>query len=130
MESNGSFVRCQKPAPQHYINHAIGRSGMHLASIISIWNAETNSRDPEIRAELYIDGPNAKREFAALEKQKDSIENSLGFPLVWRNPANKAMCRLYTRQSADFLNQELWPQYFEWLRRRIETMQRIFAPIA
>jgi len=129
MESNGSIVRSQKPAPQHWNNHAIGRSGIHHASIISIWNSETNSRGPEIRAELYMDGPNAKREFAALERQKDSIENALGFPLVWRNPSNKASCRLYTRQNADFLTQQLWPQHFEWLRQRLETMQRVFAPI-
>ncbi|MDP2998052.1 MAG: DUF4268 domain-containing protein [Bryobacterales bacterium] len=129
MESNGSIVRSQKPAPQCWTNHAIGRSGIHLASIISIWNSETNTRGPEIRAELYMDGPNAKREFAVLERQKDSIENALGFPLVWRNPSNKASCRLYTRQNEDFRNQQLWPQHFEWLRQRLETMQRVFAPI-
>lgn len=64
-----------------------------------------------------------------LAKQKDSIETALGFPLTWYNPEGKASCRLYTRQNADFLNQELWPQQFEWLRQRVETMHKIFAPI-
>jgi uncharacterized protein DUF4268 len=76
-----------------------------------------------------MDGPNAKQKFAALEKQKDSIEKALGYPLTWYNPESKAMCRLYTRQNADFLNQELWPQQFEWLRQRLETMHKVFAPI-
>lgn len=76
-----------------------------------------------------MDGPNSKQEFVALEKQKDSIEKALGFPLIWHNPGNKAMCRLYTRFNADFLNQELWPQHFEWLRQRLETMHKVFAPI-
>lgn len=129
MESKGSFVRCQKPLPQHWANHAIGRSGIHLTSIISNWNSETNSRDPEMRAELYMHGDNAKQEFAALEKEKESIEKALGFPLTWWNPENKMMCRLYTRQNADFLNEQLWPQQFEWLRQRLETMHRVFAPI-
>lgn len=129
MESKGSFVRCQKPLPQHWTNHAIGRSGVHLTSIVSIWNSETDAKGPEIRAELYIDGPQAKQEFAALEKQKESIERALGFPLTWHNPENKAMCRLYTRQNADFLNEDLWPQQFEWLRQRLETMHRVFSPI-
>jgi hypothetical protein len=129
METRGSFVRCQKPLPQHWTNHAIGRSGVHLTSIVSIWNSETNARGPEIRTELYMDGPNAKQEFAALEKQKESIEKALGFPLTWHNPENKAMCRLYTRQNADFLNEQLWPEQFEWLRQRLETMHRVFAPI-
>jgi hypothetical protein len=129
MERNRSFVKCQKPLPQHWTNHAIGRSGVHLTSIVSIWNSETNSRDPEIRTELYIDGPNAKKEFAALELQKDSIEAALGFPLTWWNPENKAMCRLYTRKNADFLDQQLWPQQFEWLRQHVERMHKVFAPI-
>ena len=129
MESKGSFVRCQKPSPQHWMNHAIGRSGVHLASIISTWDSETNSRDPETRAELYMDGANAKLEFAALEKQKDAIEKSLGFSLMWHNPEKKAACRIYTRQSADFLNDQLWPQQFEWLRQRLETMHKVFGPI-
>jgi hypothetical protein len=129
MESKHSFVRCQKPLPQHWTNHAIGRSGIHLGSIISSWSSETNRKGPEIRVELYMDGPNAKGEFAALQEQKDTIEKSLGFPLVWRNPAGKAMCRLYTRQDADFLDEELWTQHFEWLRQRLETMHRVFAPI-
>ena len=105
MEAKGSFVRCQKPSPQHWSNHAIGRSGVHLTSIVSLWNSETGVKGPEIRAELYMDGQNAKQEFAALEKQKDATEQALGFPLTWHNPENKAMCRLYTRQNADFLNE-------------------------
>lgn len=129
MEKQGSFIRCQKPQPQHWTTHAIGRSGVHLNSIVSLWNSETNSRDPEIRVELYIDGPDAKQEFAALHKQKDAIETALGFPLTWRNPENKAMCRLYTRQNADFLNPEFWPQQFDWLCQRLEIMHKVFAPI-
>lgn len=81
MEVKGSFIRCQKPLPQHWTNHAIGRSGVHLTSIVSLWNSETGVKGPEIRAELYMDGPSAKQEFAALEKQKESIEKALGFAL-------------------------------------------------
>ncbi len=129
MEEQGSFVRCQKPLPQHWTNHAIGRSGVHLASVVSTWNSETNAKGAEIRAELYIDGPNAKADYAALEPQKESIEKALGFPLVWHNPENKAMCRLYTRKDADFMDESLWLQHFEWLRQRLEIMHKIFSPI-
>lgn len=129
MEAQKSIVRCQKPSPQHWTNHAIGRSGVHLTSIVSLWNSETSVKGPEIRAELYMDGPNAKREFATLEKQREDIEKTLGFTLTWHNPENKAMCRLYTRQNADFLNEALWPQQFEWLRQRLETMHKVFGPI-
>lgn len=129
MESQGSFVRCQKPPPQHWTNHAIGRSGVHLTSIVSSWNSETGTRGPEIRAELYLDGPDAKTEFAALEQKKAEIEQALGFSMVWRNPENKAMCRLYTRQDANFLDENLWPQHFQWLQQRLEKMHTVFSPI-
>ena len=76
-----------------------------------------------------MDGSNAKLEFTALEKQKDTIEKALGFPLTWHNPESQAMCRLYTRKDADFLNESLWPQHFEWLHQRLETMHKVFAPI-
>jgi hypothetical protein len=129
MEGKGSFLRCQKPLPQHWTNFAIGRSGVHLDSVISVWNSETGLKGPEIRAGLYLDGPNAKQEFAMLEKQKESIEQTLGFSLTWHNPENKAACRLYTRQDSDFTNESLWPEQFEWLRMRLETMHKVFAPI-
>lgn len=129
MEDKGSFVRGQKPLPQHWTNYAIGRSGVHLDSIVSLWNSETGLKGPEIRTELYLNGPNAKQEFAALEKQKESIETALGFSLIWHNPEGKAACRLYSRQNADFLNETLWPEQFEWLRTRLETMHKVFAPI-
>lgn len=127
METSGSFVKCQKPLPQHWTNHAVGRSGAHLNSIVSSWNSETNSQGQEIRVELYLDGPDAKQLFAALESQKAAIEKDLGFPLVWRNPENKAMCRLYTRKDADFANESLWPEHFSWLRQRLEIMHKVFS---
>ena len=92
-------------------------------------DSETGVKGPEIRAELYLDGPNAKQEFAALEKQKENIEKELGFKLTWHNPENKAACRLYARQNADFLNEAIWPQQFEWLRERLEKMHKVFGPI-
>ena len=39
------------------------------------------------------------------------------------------MCRLYTRKDADFLDESLWPQHFDWLRQQVEKMHRVFAPI-
>lgn len=129
MTEKNSFVRCQKPFAQHWTNHALGRSGIHLTSIISSWNSLTGTSDPEIRVELYIHDPLAKQEFAALEKLKLEIEKALGFQLTWHNPEDKALCKLYVRTDADFTNESLWPQQFEWLRSKLEIMHQVFAPI-
>ena len=76
-----------------------------------------------------MDGPDAKQDFAELEAQKPQIEKALGFPLKWHNPEGKHMCRLSVRQDADFLNETLWPQQFVWLKQKLETMHKVFAPI-
>lgn len=129
MELRGSFVRCQKPLPQNWTNHALGRAGIHLCSIISTLNSEMANLGPEIRAAVYIGGPRAKQDFASLELQKTSIEEALGFSLVWKNSEKKHACLLSTRLDADFLNEKLWQQHFEWLRHRLEKLHKVFAPI-
>lgn len=129
MEDMGSPIRCQRAMPQHWMNHAIGRSGVNLTSIVSSWNSVTNAKGPEIRNEVQLYGPNAKREFATLEKQKASIEATLGIPLTWHNPEDKASCRMYVRKDADIFNESLWSEQFEWLRQHLEKLQLIFAPL-
>lgn len=129
MEREGSTVRCQKPLPQHWTNHALGRSGAHLCSIVSSWNSLNDTKGPEVRVELYLDGSQAKQEFALLQPRKDELERSLGFSLIWHNPENKNICKLYTRQDADWLDEKKWPQHFDWLKQRLEVMHRVFAPI-
>lgn len=129
MESKGSTIKCRKPAPQHWMSHSLGRSGTELSSVVSYWNSLTNSAIPEIRAEVVLTGDRSKQEFEALEQRKESIETSLGFPLTWHNPEGKVMCRIYTRQDADFLDESKWNQQFEWLRQRLEILQKVFGPL-
>lgn len=129
LEDVGSIIKAKKPAPSHMNSHSIGCAGVQLVSIISGWSSATNTWNPEIRAEVYLNSPKAKPVYAALENRKDEIETALGFPLVWHNPENAASCKLYTRTDADFTNGALWPQQFDWLRGKLETMHRVFAPI-
>jgi hypothetical protein len=128
MEEKESFVRCQKPAPQHWLTSSIGRSGFHLASILSLWNSVTDKKGPEIRADLILNGPTAKEDFAALEKQKDAVEKALGTTLNWHNPENKHMCRVSARKDINFLDEKKWPECFEWLKQNLEAMHRVFGP--
>ncbi len=126
MEKEGSFVGCQKPLPQHWTNHAIGRSGAHLCSVIS---GSNNSKAAEIRVELCLVAPTAKQEFFVLEGRKAQIEQALGLSLTWHNPEAKASCKVYVRKDADFMNEQLWPQHFAWLKKHLEIMHKTFAPI-
>jgi len=124
-----SSIRCHKAYPQHWMNHPIGKSGIHLSSIVSMWNSETNNNDPEIRVELVLTGKTAKQNYAALEKRQEEIEQAIKLPLKWHNPEGKTMCRIYTRMNANFFDRKLWPQQREWLREKLETFHKVFAPI-
>ena len=128
MENEDSIVGCQKPSPQHWMNHAIGRSGFYLASIFSSLDSETKETGGEIRVELVIGHEDAKRFFPALERQKSAIEAELGFPLVWYNPAEKKMAKMYVRKPVNVEDREEWPAYFTWLKQHLEKMHKVLAP--
>lgn len=130
MESSGSIVRCQKPKARHWMSHAIGRAGIHLNSVVSISSSDITSHSPEIRVELVLETANAKRDFAELQARKDEIEMALGFPLTWHNPEDTATCKLYSRLDADWPNNsQTWPDQFEWMRLRLEIMNKVLGPI-
>jgi hypothetical protein len=128
MEKN-SRIRCHKPYPQHWMYHSIGATGFRLVSVISQWNSETSKKGPEIRVELDMYDQHAKQNFAALEKRRAEIEKACGVPLTWHNPERKNACRIYTRQNADFLREDLWPQQQQWLKEKLELFHRVLAPI-
>ena len=56
------------------MNHYVGRAGVHYVSIVSSWNSVSNTSDPELRAEIYLDGKNCKAIFDMLLQQKEDIE--------------------------------------------------------
>jgi hypothetical protein len=123
-----SNIRCQKPAPQPWMNHSIGRSGFGLTSIASTWNSETQTSDPQLRVEFYISVPEAHKYFEILASKKSDIETEIGQPLIWSNPPAKQTCKAYVRRSANFLDSSQWPQQQEWLRENLEKFHRVFAP--
>jgi hypothetical protein len=129
MERKGSIIRCPKPYPQSWMSHSIRLSGFNLTSIASSWSSETNTGEPEIRAELVMYDRDAKKYFAMLSAQKEAIERDFSQPLIWYKPASKNACRIFVRQPADFTDAEKWPEQHEWLRLNLEKLHQVFAPI-
>lgn len=127
MEEHSS-IRCHKPAPQHWMNHSIGRSGFGLTSIASTWSSETQTNNPELRVEFYVSMAEARKYFEILETQKVDIETEIGQPLTWSTTPGKQTCRAYVRRSTNFLDHSQWPEQHEWLRENLEKFHRVFAP--
>ena len=72
-----SKIRCQKPAPHHWLSSSLGRSGFHLDSVASNWDSMTNAKGSEIRVDLIITGPQAKEHLPPLNPKSRPSNKSL-----------------------------------------------------
>ena len=124
-----SFIKAQKPLPDNWMVHTIGRTGVHLESIISTWDSEKESYTGEIRAQLVLDGNDSKKYFELLKQKGDEIETKMGERLTWYNPTDAKVCRIYVRKETNFLNSELWGEQHQWLKEKIEKLHKVFVPI-
>lgn len=116
-------IRPQAPRPRHWLNNAIGRSGFAL-------NPTTNSREERLGVQLYIKGPDAKRHFAELSSQRQSIEQKLGFQLDWQELPDVEACRIASRLlDAPIDDESRWDEYLSWLSDRLVKMDQVLRPI-
>jgi len=120
LKETNSHVHSQKPAPQHWTNVSIGRSGFHLVATL-------NTRESKVEAYLCLTGPNAKNNYKALFSEKAEIENVFGDTLTWRElPENKeSQIRIF--KSSDANDRANWPALHAWLKETIEKFHKTFA---
>ena len=127
--ANASRIKPTKPFPQNWMTIAIGRSWFSLSAVASFWNSEEQSYDSnELRAELVITGEYSKAYFAELEAEKDTITNEIGYPLIWYNPEEARVCRIFVRKTTDLRDQSEWDEQHHWLLSHLEDLHRVFAP--
>jgi hypothetical protein len=127
LEEKRSVIKATKPLPRHWMTIALGRSGIKLSAIASLWDSEHESYDShELRAEVRTSGPNSQAFYAQLVEQKAAIEAELGEPLTWHNGSGK-QCRIYLRQPAKIDDKGKWPEHHAWLLSSLEKLHRVFA---
>jgi hypothetical protein len=108
---------------------ALGRTGFHLSAIASTWDSESESYERgEVRAQVVMTGEDANAHFEILEASRDQIEKELGEPLVWHASADARQRKVYLRRSADIRDHASWPELDAWLKTKLETLHRVFAP--
>jgi hypothetical protein len=116
-----------KPAPQHWQTFPIGRGGFRMHAIASLRDSVSEKFDAqELRAELALDSADSKRQFQILEKDKATIEKEMGEPLVWYS-TDARQRRIYVRRPAELEDRKKWPEYHEWLLKKLETFHKVFA---
>lgn len=122
LRSSHSPIRPQKPYPQHWMNFSVGRSGVLLGATL-------NKPEKRIGVELYLSDENAKTYFKLLSQDKAEIEVALEFPLIWMALPERRACRLlYNMENADPLDQQRWPEYRQWMKEKLEKLNRVFRP--
>lgn len=128
VKEKNANIKTTKPAPQHWMNIAIGRSGMRLCAIASLFDSAAESfSSHELRVELVLEDNNSKKYFEQLEAEKEEIEKEIGEQLMWHNPPEKRVCKIYIRKSTNLQDRNRWQEQHEWLLNKLELFYKVFA---
>jgi hypothetical protein len=123
-----SKLQCRAPRPQHWMDFTVGRTGVNLAAVATLWDTESQAESPHVRVELDTSGKKSKMYFDELELQKTEIERQLGQTLSWRAAEEGQRCRVYLKRPANLLNRAEWPNMHEWLKQNLELFYSVFGP--
>lgn len=119
---SGSSLRPQKPNPQHWASYGIGRANFVLDALL-------NSTEKRVGVGLTIGDADAKAFFWLLHRDRDGIEQALGFKLDWMElPERKASRLVHYWEGTDPLDKAKWPEYFAWMRDRLEKLDKVLRP--
>jgi hypothetical protein len=123
MEESKSFIRCGKPAPQHWTTFSIGRSYFQLV-------ARVNTQKAEIGAYFNIYGPDKKAYYALLRQNyKGQIESQLAMELNWRELPDAKESHIETSNKADPTDRSKWLEQHRWIKNTVEKFHEVLAPI-
>ena len=123
MEQNDSFIRCQKPQPQHWTNFSIGRSYFHLV-------AKINTRERELGVYLCIKGSDRIAYFNLIkDNYKSNVEAEINNSLDWRELPDAKESHIETSYKADPTNISTWSEQHKWIKTTVEDFHRILSPI-
>ena len=122
LNSKGGPVSGNKKAqPQSWMSYPIGRSAVHLGAAMSSFRNQ-------VRAELYIAGANAKAYFGLLKRQKEAIEQELGYPVEWEElPAGLDSRISVSLDESNLKNNDDWKRQHEWLAKKLNEMHRVLS---
>jgi len=121
LSQNSKIVSPQSARPQHWMNLAIGTSG--------VWHKITmNTRDKLVSSGVIIKTENRLELFHQLLDEKETIESELGFKLKWWELPEKKESIVQINHHCDTKDESKWPEMYVWLTEKLEAMQNTFAP--
>lgn len=117
LETRSSINYGRTPRPRHWYDISFGTSKANISLTF-------NSKHNQIGCELYI--KNDEAIYAAIEKDKESIEKSLGDDVQFMDLPESAAFRVIKHYDCDPSNEEKWNEYFHWLNQEAEKFQKTF----
>ena len=122
-EKAGSKLKCQKPAPQHWTNFALGRSYFYLAAVVSV-------RDNFLRVEFVIGGPNAKAVYQTIRNTyENEAHQKISPELNWQELPDKKVSCISLKRNATITDRNNWPEQHQWFMETIEKFDAFFRPL-
>lgn len=129
LAEHDSQAKPSKPRPQTWMQYSRIEK-FSVMAYASFWDSESESYDSqELRVELGTWDTSAHGVFARLHEIEDEITSKIDEPITWHEPEGMRVRRLWIRRSADLTAEDQWPEYFEWLKERIDRFQQTFKPI-
>jgi hypothetical protein len=116
----GSPLKLQEPRNSYDMRCGRIGAGARLQAYITL-------RDRWISAAVVFDGKQAKQDYQRIRGHREAIEAEIGAKLHWTNRSDGKSFEVVYRNPVDPSVETLWPAYFDWQRRALETLHRVFG---
>lgn len=114
-----------RPSAQSWAPFSVGRTGFSIELVIK-------KTEEKLAARLYVNCKDLppKQVFRYLEGKKDSIHQSLGFPLEWDDLPGRIGCVVFVvRPDSPLDDESRWPEYHAWMESTLSRMVAVFKPL-
>lgn len=119
---NSAVFRPRKVNPCHWLNFSIGTSKAHISGLL-------NTQNKLISVSLKIHSSHDRIAiFNLLEKDKETIEEEMGSPLLWEEkPEKKSSTIILRNTEMDPNNRKNWNEQQEWMLEQLEKFRKVFG---
>ena len=111
------------PRPQHWYSFGVGKSYFGI-------DIRIDTQKNITWCDFNLWGSDVKDNYSFLLKDKDEIENELGYELKWREMEGKkmSMISLSKNVSGNIKDRETWEDCFVWFKEKAESFHKVFSP--
>ncbi|MBC6443866.1 MAG: DUF4268 domain-containing protein [Alphaproteobacteria bacterium GM202ARS2] len=120
----GSALSVPNATPEEWTSYDIGCHNFYLIAVLNF------SQPSSISVALVCQGPEARRNFGLLQKQKEKIEWEVGVNLQWLDSPGRPFPHVVLVKTADPNNKDTWQHQHDWLITMLEKFDAAFRPRA